>query len=191
MTASFVRGIESTRRCSSSFLMIQWIMASINWILLLGFFLHSKFFKLNHKFSLLLLLRSGLFPGHSNTLMLFCWNNYLTLLAVWHGAPSCWNKSHHNLGASLQWMLSISVPEYLFLYFLHLSYLEQSEVFLDKHKYLQLLKDNLRKSAEKLGVLQNSRFTRILILSTWPMKCVTCCCTTVSKSFKSRHSHRI
>lgn len=38
-------------------------------------------------------LRSGLGDCHGPTLIFFCSNQAFVLLAVWHGAPSCWKMN--------------------------------------------------------------------------------------------------
>ena len=57
-----------------------------------GFGVETFFLISVHKFSIG--LRSGEFSGHLSTLTFLIWNQFMTDLAYWHGAESCWNVVH-------------------------------------------------------------------------------------------------
>ena len=57
------------------------------WLSVRDFFLSRL-----HKFSMG--FKSGLFPGQSIVLIFFVFKNLLTILDLWHGAPSCINVVH-------------------------------------------------------------------------------------------------
>jgi len=67
------------------------MIASISCCLLLGCFAETRRFNFDHKFSIG--LRSGLFPGHGRTSTPLSESHFIHTRAVWHGAPSCWNKN--------------------------------------------------------------------------------------------------
>jgi len=92
MTASDLLGILSTSFYKSSEVMMwnhELITTSISCCLFDGRFAATARFSRDHRFSMG--FRSGLFPGHSSTWMLFSLNHDMHFFAVWHGAPSCWN----------------------------------------------------------------------------------------------------
>ena len=87
--------------------------ASISCCLFEGCFAAAARFSRDHRFSMW--LRSGLFPGHSSTLMLFSLNQDWHFFAVWHGAPSCWKisgwlapKMSRADASNLDWMTSLT-----------------------------------------------------------------------------------
>ena len=92
MTALHLLGMLSTN-FSKSELVITWnqecMIASMSSFRFPGLFAATWRLSLAHKFSMG--LRSGLFPGQFITLMLLLVNQSTHFLAVWQGAPSCWN----------------------------------------------------------------------------------------------------
>lgn len=77
----------------------DWFVASRNCVLLLGCFSLTIFLGWLHRF--LIGLRSGLFPGHSSSVIWLSWNHVLHTPATWHWVESWWH-----INASLWWKRS-------------------------------------------------------------------------------------